>query len=440
MPTAHIVHFANVPKKPVLPETFRKAFKEEFPTLDVSEGDTLFFTCPACGCSIAGEIKRTTFMSEAEKKLISVWYVGHGDDKDHGFGYRSKFCERTKGGKKRWKSGTVGKIYDQPVTIDAPVVMEPKQEEPEPVNAPIVQPKSDKLTDLLVAAIKGDIDSVVQGAIDRTIGQLQASGALTTQITHTIKRIDGSSIDVPPEAHCDLVKVMKAVEAGVRNILLVGPGGSGKTSLAFDLIRALKIEAQSYDTFSHMTEPERVYGYRDLLNGGKYVSTPFVEVIGKRSVSIFDEFDAMNSNTAVPLNSYLANGKLVTACGPIDRHGDNIFVGIANTYGHGPTRMYAGRNQLDAATLDRFFVITVGYDTKLEKRLFPSIDHAFIASVRERIEKNGIRRLFGTRTLQRITALIAMGEGDDTQSAVKALISQDHENWSREDVSMAGID
>jgi hypothetical protein len=56
----------------------------------------------------------------------------------------------------------------------------------------------------------------------------------------------------------------------------------------------------------------------------------------------------------------------------------------ANTYGTGADALYVGRNQLDAATLDRFYVVEMDYDRKLEAKLAPEeVVHLGMAAARE---------------------------------------------------------
>jgi MoxR-like ATPase len=65
----------------------------------------------------------------------------------------------------------------------------------------------------------------------------------------------------------------------------------------------------------------------------------------------------------------LANGHASFPDAIIPRHDDFIFIGAGNTYGLGNDMQYVGRNQLDAATLDRFVILTITYDKKLESSL-----------------------------------------------------------------------
>jgi len=53
----------------------------------------------------------------------------------------------------------------------------------------------------------------------------------------------------------------------------------------------------------------------------------------------------------------------------VERHKNFRCVASANTYGRGADRAYVGRQQIDAATLDRFTIETIEIDEALETDL-----------------------------------------------------------------------
>jgi hypothetical protein len=65
-------------------------------------------------------------------------------------------------------------------------------------------------------------------------------------------------------------------------------------------------------------------------------------------------------------NTALANDWMDFPDGCIKKHPDFRVVADANTFGTGADRLYVGRNQLDAASLDRYAVLDWGYDESLE--------------------------------------------------------------------------
>ena len=59
---------------------------------------------------------------------------------------------------------------------------------------------------------------------------------------------------------------------------------------------------------------------------------------------------------------------------------------------------YIGRNRLDGATLDRFIIIDVDYDEKLEKKLTDNNRwYSIVNKIRDNAEKNGIKVIISPR-------------------------------------------
>ncbi len=102
----------------------------------------------------------------------------------------------------------------------------------------------------------------------------------------------------------------------------------------------------------------------------------------------------------------------------------DAIIAAANTFGHGADVQYVGRNQLDAATLDRFAVGTVfvDYDKNMEWALVRGIldeEQAnplaeWVWGVREAIRQHRLRRIMSTRTILNSARLIAAGEALET--------------------------
>jgi MoxR-like ATPase len=121
--------------------------------------------------------------------------------------------------------------------------------------------------------------------------------------------------------------------------------------------------------------------------------------------------------------------------GIIQRHPDFVAIAAANTFGRGADRQYVGRYQLDAATLDRFVMLSWEYDSALESAILglprpddaptpvnvaPIFDagamsaHAAqwiarVQSVRARLELNKIRHVVSPRATINGVKLIAAG-------------------------------
>lgn len=98
------------------------------------------------------------------------------------------------------------------------------------------------------------------------------------------------------------------------------------------------------------------------------------------------------------LNAAIANRYFDFPNGRVDAHKDFRVVAAANTVGTGASAQYVGRNQLDAATLDRFVQIEFDYDEEVERQLASSEElYDFIVSLRNEISSKDIRYVVSMR-------------------------------------------
>lgn len=182
-------------------------------------------------------------------------------------------------------------------------------------------------------------------------------------------------------------------------IMLVGQAGTGKTYAGEQIARALGLEFYAI-SFGSQTSKTDLTGYRDA--NGNTVRTAFREAFEHGGVFVGDEIDAGNSNVTITLNSALSSDFCPFPDGMVKKHKDFIFIGTANTFGHGASREYVGRNQLDAATLDRFVTIEWVLDERLEQQLVKPYKHGdtwlrVIRGVRDYVERNSLRMMVTPR-------------------------------------------
>jgi len=173
-------------------------------------------------------------------------------------------------------------------------------------------------------------------------------------------------------------------------IMMVGPAGCGKTTIGEHVPKALQLALFITSTINDTHE---LLGFVD--GHGKYHGTPFRNAFEHGGVWIADEIDAWDASALLAANSALANGFVTFPDNhaPITRHPDFRMVATANTFGTGADRVYVGRNELDAASLDRFALIEVDYDLDLE-RLFAGQNDRWLErvwEVRKAVNKNKIR-------------------------------------------------
>jgi hypothetical protein len=134
-----------------------------------------------------------------------------------------------------------------------------------------------------------------------------------------------------------------------------------------------------------------------------FQSTDFLKTYQRGGLFLLDELDAADANVLLAINTALANGYIEVPKGRIEVHSDFVLVATANTFGTGNSRTFAGRNQLDAATLDRFHIGTVecDYDQNVERALCPNSEALVVFwEVRKAIGKLGVRKVISTRFIQ----------------------------------------
>jgi predicted ATPase with chaperone activity len=188
-----------------------------------------------------------------------------------------------------------------------------------------------------------------------------------------------------------------------RQLMMVGPAGSGKTTLASQVSKAFKIPFYSISCSAGMSEAHLL---GRMLFDGTYVPSDFITAYEKGGVFLFDEIDAADSNTLLVVNSALANG-YVSVPNRKDnpratRHEDFICVVAGNSWGNG-TNTYQGRGYLDAAFLDRFSIskLEIEYDTVLESQLVGDQQEVLkrFHQIRDIVVKQRLKRIVSTRSI-----------------------------------------
>ena len=210
------------------------------------------------------------------------------------------------------------------------------------------------------------------------------------------------------------------------NVLLVGPAGTGKTTAARKAAEALGLSFSCLSV-GPQTSKSDLLGFVDA--GGTYRESLFVSAYRDGGVFLLDEIDAGNAGVLTVLNAALAGDVMATPAGMVARSPRFLAVAGANTYGQGASRQYVGRNQLDAATLDRFAVLDWPVDEGLEAALVglpapaPVLDLARgglldaagwlarVRTVRAAVEKQQVRAVISPRATVAGCALLAAGVG-----------------------------
>lgn len=286
-------------------------------------------------------------------------------------------------------------------------------------------PRADQIAGAVTGTIGDGFDAMAQAycrehAKQAVDDELATRGDLRPVVKLQIGQ--APAIDLPATAHAALPRVIGKLAVGLP-VLLVGPSGSGKTYLARQAAQVLG-RSFTHNSMSAGTTESSLLGrvLPDATGAWSYKESPLVATYRDGGIHLFDEVDAADANLMVVLNAALANGHLSIPAANLEipRHKDCALICAANTFGLGADRQYVGRNQLDAATLDRFAASTIyiDYDLDLERGLARAIcgdskaDNllAWTYGVRAKIGAARLRRIMSTRTIESMAKCLAAGE------------------------------
>lgn len=263
-----------------------------------------------------------------------------------------------------------------------------------------------KITAQDVDKLGAELDEKYENAKNDLLALAESVRVVEIKSPKKSKKLDG----IQHEQFTNLLTIVNSNQP----VLMVGPAGTGKTYAAALVAEALDLKFYSISVGSQTSKSD-LQGYLDATH--HYVRTQFREAYEHGGIFLLDEADAGNSNVLILLNAALSNGYMAFPDGMIKVHDDFRMIATANTFGHGASRQYVGRNQLDAATLDRFVVLTWDIDARVEERMAGSQKQwlAVVRAVRKRVvDELELRVVVSPRaTLRGATLLDAGMEFED---------------------------
>lgn len=236
-------------------------------------------------------------------------------------------------------------------------------------------------------AAGGSIDALVDarihhaietGVVNAGVDEAQVERIVSAQVdrigvTRIEVRLPNVNKDMSGLVHKTVPHVVKvaamAMATGSKWPLLVGPTGSGKSAAMHAVCEALGIEYVGALSCDETMDRSDLFGYKSPVSG-EVVRTMFRDAYQCGGGHLHDELDNATANLTSGLNQALSNG-LCAFPGEdrlVPRHASFLAAGAANTFGHGGDRDYVGRNELDAAFLNRWARIEFPYDEALERK------------------------------------------------------------------------
>ena len=264
--------------------------------------------------------------------------------------------------------------------------------------------------------IESEIMSSVQQEVRNFIKN--EYGSIERKIT-TI--VDGKHKEMKGLLHEKFDTVLKFV-ANDEPVFLTGPAGSGKNYICKQVADALGLKFY----FSNaVTQEYKLTGFTDAM--GNYHETQFYKAFTEGGVFMLDEMDASIPEVLVILNAAIANRyfDFPAPIGYKEAHPDFRVIAAGNTTGHGADYSYVGRNQLDAASLDRFAIVEIDYSVEIENGLAVDLELAdFCREFRKASKKVGVNVIVSYRAISRLAKMSQIMNLDE---ALKTCLVKDLE-------------
>jgi hypothetical protein len=222
-------------------------------------------------------------------------------------------------------------------------------------------------------------------------------------VVHEIRIPDRPKTETTEILHKDFDKILSMVMDN-ESVYLCGPAGTGKSYLAKQIATTLNLD---YYYTNSVTDEVQIKGFVDA--NGRYHETQFYQAFTQGGVFLLDELDGSIPETLVMLNNALANGYFAFPNGKAEAHPDFHCIAAGNTFGTGADNEYTGRYQLDASSMDRFALITVDYDKRIELSMANGDESLveFANEFRKAVKACGASCLCTYRAIKRLTKFSA---------------------------------
>jgi MoxR-like ATPase len=250
----------------------------------------------------------------------------------------------------------------------------------------------------------------------------QEYGKLQKKIEFQLPEREGELDEVTHEEFETVLSFVMANEP----VMLVGSAGTGKNVICKQVAKLMNLDFY----FSNaVTQEYKLTGFIDAH--GVYQETEFYKAFKHGGLFMLDEIDASIPEVLVILNAAIANRYFDFPNGKIEAHENFRVVAAGNTYGLGASYQYVGRNQLDAASLDRFAQVEIEYSPAIENSLTTDAELLnFIRAFRKECAAAGINHIVSYRT---ITRLDKMANVMPVEKALKTCLIK---NMEQDDLRM----
>lgn len=209
-------------------------------------------------------------------------------------------------------------------------------------------------------------------------------------------------------------------------VYLSGPAGTGKTTIASKVAETLELE---FYMNIKLTDVFELIGFIDAK--GNYVETEFYKAFTQGGLYFIDEIDSSDPSVLVAINAAIANRKMVFPNGTVDAHENFCIIVAGNTNGSGANENYNTRNLIDAATLDRFIILNIDYDERIEKEVAGGDGNIVKLVNKLRTIDTPFRSVFSTRFIQKFVLLKNQGF---SKEEITTVLFTDYDTYYKDEV------
>lgn len=295
---------------------------------------------------------------------------------------------------------------------------------------------SNVVTQVLAQTKTAEIEAAVTERLHKDVMQFVAEhyGPIQKKVE---VQLGERKVELEGVVHKQFDNVLKFVTAN-EPVFLTGPAGSGKNVLCQQVAKTLGLEFY----FSNaVTQEYKITGFTDA--NGTFHESQFYKSFRYGGLFMLDEMDASIPEVLIILNAAIANRyfDFPAPIGYVEAHPNFRVVAAGNTFGHGADYEYVGRNQLDAASLDRFAMVNVGYDEEIEMSCANGDAELlkFCRKFREATKKAGIRMVVSYRAIGRMAKLSqTLSKEDLIKTCLTKALGFDDMNVIKDDVSGCG--
>jgi cobaltochelatase CobS len=247
-----------------------------------------------------------------------------------------------------------------------------------------------------------EISKSIMGKVEGSVRDFVASeyGTINRKV---VIEMPERKVEFDEQLHEKFEEVLSFIKLD-EPVFMCGPAGSGKNVICKQIAKALDLDFY----FSNaVTQEYKITGFTDAM--GVFHESQFYKAFKNGGLFLLDEIDGSIPEVLIILNAAIANRyfDFPAPIGYTEAHKDFRIISAGNTFGHGASYQYVGRNQLDMASLDRFAVIEIDYSKGIEEACADGNKDLvnFIRDFRHASEKSGVNVIASYRSITRISKM-----------------------------------